>query len=92
MIFQEHASKRISFVLVTLNRVNYVREALRLAESIVGAEDELIIIDGGSTDGTQEVVAGYPDLVDFMVSEPDFGPTDALTKACCWRAGNTSSN
>lgn len=39
---------------------------------------EHIIFDGGSTDGTLEVLQGYPELV--WVSEPDRGQSDALNK------------
>lgn len=40
---------------------------------------EIIVIDGGSTDGTLEILRSYGDRI-FWVSEPDKGQSDALRK------------
>ena len=78
--FQDRATKRISYVLPTRNRAQFIRKALDMAKRLVGPEDELIVVDGGSTDGTAEVVAGYGDLVDVFISEPDLSPSHASNK------------
>ena len=41
---------------------------------------ELIVIDGGSTDGTLEVLQAYADNITVLISEPDRGIYDALNK------------
>ncbi len=41
---------------------------------------ESIVVDGGSTDGTQKLVADFDDVVDQFVSEPDKGIYDAMNK------------
>ena len=41
---------------------------------------EYIIIDGGSTDGTLDLINRYSDVVDIVISEPDKGLYDALNK------------
>jgi len=41
---------------------------------------ELIIIDGGSTDGSVEVIRQYNNYIDYWVSEPDCGQSEALNK------------
>jgi glycosyltransferase involved in cell wall biosynthesis len=46
------------------------------------ADVEYIVIDGGSTDGTLEVLRKYDSSIDYWVSEPDRGVYDAFNKAC----------
>lgn len=41
---------------------------------------EYLVIDGGSTDGTIELLAKYDDAIDYWVSEPDNGVYDAFNK------------
>src|ERR1035441_4022044 len=42
---------------------------------------EYIIIDGGSTDGTLDIIRKYEHGIDFWLSEPDKGVYDAFNKA-----------
>lgn len=48
---------RISFIVPTFNRARYLGEALDSILSQMGSDDELLVIDDGSTDGTAEVAA-----------------------------------
>lgn len=41
---------------------------------------EYIIVDGGSKDGTLEIVKQYEDHIDYWISEPDKGIYDAMNK------------
>jgi glycosyltransferase involved in cell wall biosynthesis len=41
---------------------------------------EYMIIDGGSTDGTLDVIRKYDDAIDYWLSEPDKGVYDAMNK------------
>lgn len=44
------------------------------------SELEYIVIDGGSTDGTQDIISKYKDKLAYYVSEPDKGMYDAINK------------
>ena len=70
---------KLSIITVTLNRCDTLRDAL---ESVLGQTIpvEYIIVDGGSTDGTLELLAAYGDRIARVISEPDEGIYDAMNK------------
>ncbi|OUL22673.1 glycosyl transferase [Nostoc sp. RF31YmG] len=49
---------------------------------------EYIIIDGGSTDSTCEIIKRYLNLIDLFISEPDAGPYDAMNKGVSRSTGD----
>jgi len=56
----------------------------RCVDSVLGQtyeKFEYLVIDGGSTDGTLEILARYRDRIDHLVSEPDRGLYHAMNKA-----------
>jgi len=69
----------LSVVVPCLNRAQFIRPTL---ESIL-AQDypnvECIVVDGGSTDGTMDIVRSYTGRLRWL-SEPDLGPADAINK------------
>ena len=55
----------------------------RTIESVIGQsfrDFEFIIIDGGSTDGSVDVIKSYADHIDYWVSEPDGGIYAGMNK------------
>jgi glycosyltransferase involved in cell wall biosynthesis len=52
----------ISFVTTVLDRADTVAEALASVAAQMGPEDEHVVVDGGSVDGTREVVARFPGI------------------------------
>lgn len=72
---------KVSIVTVCFNAVNGIRQTLESLRMQSYRSLELVVVDGGSTDGTQDIVREYADLLGAWVSEPDRGIYDAMNKA-----------
>ena len=70
----------ITIITVCLNRANTLAAAIKSVQSQITHEVEIehLIIDGQSTDGTQEIALGFPHVT--LISEPDEGLYDAMNK------------
>lgn len=72
----------MKYSIITINYNN--REGLKKTiESVVNQsyrDFEYIVIDGGSTDGSVEVIKEYADKITYWVSEPDKGIYNAMNK------------
>lgn len=73
-------SLHISVITAVFNRAHTLDEALRSVRAQTWPHVEHIVIDGGSTDGTLDVLAQHTDAIAHMVSEPDDGLYHALNK------------
>ena len=73
----------VSVVMPSMNQVAFIAAAVDSVLSQNHGNLELIVADGGSTDGTQAWLAQRQaqDTRLRWVSEPDGGPADALNKA-----------
>lgn len=72
---------RISIVTPSYNQVEFIEKNLRSVYSQSYDNIEHVVIDGGSDDGTVEVLRDYEDKYNLKwVSEPDNGQTHALNK------------
>jgi glycosyltransferase involved in cell wall biosynthesis len=69
---------KISIVSPSYNQGNYIEAAINSVLDQNYENFEHIIIDGGSTDNTIEILKKYPHLI--WISEPDEGQSDALNK------------
>ncbi len=78
--FESNLTKRVSFVLTTKNRGPYLKKALKNTKELIGTDDELIIIDGNSTDETQDIIRENSDYIDIFISEDDEGQGHAYNK------------
>ena len=71
---------RVSYIISTKNRANILVETFKNVREFITPADELIIIDGASTDNTAEIVKANRDIVTLFVSEPDKGEAHGLNK------------
>jgi glycosyltransferase involved in cell wall biosynthesis len=72
------ARVKISVIVPSYQQGRYLDEMIRSAVTQKGPELELIVIDGGSTDETLDVIARHP--LAYWISEPDGGQADAINK------------
>lgn len=71
---------KISVITPSYNQAQFLEETMRSIHDQGYSELEHIVIDGGSTDGSVEIIKRYDDRLAYWVSEPDAGQTDALIK------------
>ena len=70
----------VSVILATYNCHKVIEKALKSVIEQSYGNKEIIVVDGGSNDGTVDVLEKHDDLIDFWVSEKDKGVYEALNK------------
>jgi glycosyltransferase involved in cell wall biosynthesis len=70
----------ISVITVVFNGVTTFEETILSVVNQNFKDFEYIVIDGGSTDGTLDIIKKNQDKISFWVSEPDKGIYDAMNK------------
>lgn len=79
---------KISLITAAYNSHSTIVNALESVFCQTYSNVELIVIDGGSTDGTLEILQRYADKISIFVSEPDNGIYDALNKGIRYASGD----
>lgn len=69
-----------SIVVPSFNCARYLERALVSVFAQGGGDAEVIVVDGGSSDGTRELLEGYSSPLSWWCSEPDGGQSAALNK------------
>ena len=75
----EHFMK-LSVITINYNNRDGLRKTVESVVNQTCRDFEYIIIDGGSTDGSVDVIKQYADRIDYWVSEPDKGIYNAMNK------------
>ena len=78
----------ISIITITYNAESSLEVTIKSVISQSYKNIEYIIIDGGSTDRTVEIIEEYQDHIKYWISEPDKGISDAWNKGIAASSGD----
>ncbi len=79
---------KLSIITPSYNQVEYIEETLRSVLLQGYPNLEYIVVDGGSTDGTAEIIRKYEAHLAYFVSEPDHGQAHAINKGFAKASGD----
>lgn len=80
--------EKVSVITVVFNDVKHIKDTMESFFSQTYENKEYIVIDGGSTDGTKEIIECYADRLAYWCSEPDGGIYDAMNKGISHATGD----
>lgn len=78
----------ISIITVVYNCEKHIEKTIQSVINQTYDNIEYIIIDGGSTDGTLDIIHKYKDKINYWISEKDEGIYDAMNKGTKIARGN----
>ncbi len=79
---------KVSIITVVYNNEKTIQNAIESVLSQTYSNIEYVIIDGGSKDGTVQIISAYKDQIDHFVSEKDEGIYDAMNKGLSIATGD----
>lgn len=71
---------KISVITISYNNIKGLERTMKSVTSQTFSDFEYIVIDGGSADGSKELLEKYSDKITYWVSEPDKGIYHAMNK------------
>lgn len=78
----------VSIITVVLNGEKHIAQTIQSVIDQTYDNIEYIIIDGGSSDGTLDIIKDFQDHIDYWISEPDNGISDAFNKGIALSTGD----
>ena len=78
---------KLSVVTICYNAKDYIASTFESVRKQSSKDFEYVVIDGGSDDGTLELIKANQDIIDYWCSEPDNGIADALNKGVAKSSG-----
>jgi glycosyltransferase involved in cell wall biosynthesis len=82
---------RISIIIPSYNQGQYLEECLLSLFSQNYPNLEIIVIDGGSTDNSADIIEKYKDKIHYWISEKDEGQSHAINKGLEHSTGTIAS-
>lgn len=79
---------RVSVITISYNSVKTIEDTILSVLSQSYYNIEYLIIDGDSSDGTQEIISKFTSKLSVVVSEPDRGLYDAMNKGIALATGD----
>lgn len=77
---RENSGPLVSIITIVYNGEKSLEDTIKSVLSQTYPNIEYLIIDGGSKDGTLDIIKRYEEQIDYWVSEPDAGITNAFNK------------
>ena len=71
---------KVTIITSCYNRVKTIRGCIESVLAQDYPDIEYIVVDGASTDGSMDVINEYKDRITKIISEPDHGMYEAITK------------
>ena len=70
----------VSIITIVYNGAETIEKTIKSVAALTYPHVEYIVVDGGSKDGTVDLIQKYPSHIARWISEPDKGLYDAMNK------------